>query len=279
MLDSNPLLEAFGNAKTVRNDNSSRFGKYIQLQFDVEDATTAAFAGKSLPSCILVGSTCETYLLEKSRVVGHEPSERTYHIFYQLLSAPDEMKSNIWSGLIGKSFNSFKYVGDTDTLVIEKKTDGEKWISTVDALSLIGIKGDLFHDLMRAICVTLQLGNLTFEIDPDNDDGTIISSKDELKALSDVMGVKEEVIQKALTYRTVITPRESYSVPLRVGSAKDSCDAFAKQIYQSTFDWLVSSINEATCAEKNYDDADNVEQYGNIGLLVYWIYLVLNHFK
>ena len=79
MLDSNPLLEAFGNAKTVRNDNSSRFGKYIQLQFDVEDATTAAFAGKSLPSCILVGSTCETYLLEKSRVVGHEPSERTYH--------------------------------------------------------------------------------------------------------------------------------------------------------------------------------------------------------
>jgi myosin-5 len=72
VLDSNPLLEAFGNAKTVRNDNSSRFGKYIQLQFDVEDATMAAYSGKAIPSCVLAGSKCEVYLLEKSRVVGHE---------------------------------------------------------------------------------------------------------------------------------------------------------------------------------------------------------------
>ncbi len=81
------------------------------------------------------------------------------------------------------------------------------------------------------------------------------------------MGVDEEIIQKALTFRTVYAPKESYSVPLRAGTAKDSCDAFAKEIYQKLFDWLVSSINEATCAEKNYDDAPNVEQYGHIGLL------------
>ncbi len=267
VLDSNPLLEAFGNAKTVRNDNSSRFGKYIQLEFDVEDATTAAYSGKSLPSCLLAGSTCETYLLEKSRVVSHEPSERTYHIFYQLLSAPESAKSIIWSGLANTSFSSFKYVGDTDTLKIENKTDGEKWQSTVDALALIGIKNDKFKDLMRAICITMQLGNLTFEVDPNNDDGSIISSKKDLVQLSELMGVEEEDIQKALTFRTIYAPKESYSVPLRVGTAKDSCDAFAKEIYQQTFDWLVSSINEATCAEKNYDDAPNVDQYGHIGLL------------
>ena len=267
VLDSNPLLEAFGNAKTVRNDNSSRFGKYIQLEFDVEDATTAAYAGKSLPSCILAGSTCETYLLEKSRVVSHESTERTYHIFYQLLAAPESEKSEIWSGLANKTFSSFKYVGETDTLKIENKTDGEKWQSTVDALSLIGIKGDAFKDLMRAICITMQLGNLTFEVDPNNEDGSIISSQDELVHLSELMGVDEESIKKALTFRTIYAPKESYSVPLRAGTAKDSCDAFAKEIYQRTFDWLVSSINEATCAEKNYDDAPSVEQYGHIGLL------------
>ena len=86
VLDSNPLLEAFGNAKTIRNDNSSRFGKYIQLQFDAEDPTNAAYAGKVLPSCVLAGSVSEVYLLEKSRVVMHEEDERSFHIFYQLLA-------------------------------------------------------------------------------------------------------------------------------------------------------------------------------------------------
>ena len=102
VIDSNPLLEAFGNAKTCRNDNSSRFGKYIQLQFDVEDQTAAAVSGRVVPSCILAGSMCETYLLEKSRVVSHEMNERTYHIFYQLLAAPESTKANIWDGIVIK---------------------------------------------------------------------------------------------------------------------------------------------------------------------------------
>ena len=104
VLDSHPLLEAFGNAKTVRNDNSSRFGKFIQLQFHVEECDgTAAYysSGKALPNCLLVGSTCETYLLEKSRVVGHdEENERTYHVFYQLLAAPEDAKREFWEKLV-----------------------------------------------------------------------------------------------------------------------------------------------------------------------------------
>merc|ERR1712232_1050546 len=89
VLDSNPLLEAFGNATTLRNDNSSRFGKYLQLQYDVNSVSNA----------ILAGSKCEVYLLEKSRVTHHQDSERTYHIFYQLLAAPEELKIAIWDGL------------------------------------------------------------------------------------------------------------------------------------------------------------------------------------
>jgi myosin V len=105
VLDSNPLLEAFGNAKTVRNDNSSRFGKFIQLQFEVEDARQAAYRGRSLPSCLMVGSECEVYLLEKIRVVNHEIEERTYHIFYQLLASP--YKGKFWHGLEGATTESF----------------------------------------------------------------------------------------------------------------------------------------------------------------------------
>ena len=267
VLDSNPLLEAFGNAKTARNDNSSRFGKYIQLQFDVEDPTTAAFGGKNLPSCVLAGSKCETYLLEKSRVVGHEESERTYHIFYQLLDAPTDVKKDIWEGLIGKDNSSFRYVGATDTIKIENKTDGERWHNTIEALAIVGIVDDKLKDLMRALCVVLQLGNLTFDVNPENEDGSVITSTEDLENLSILMEVGVEDIQKALTFRTLVTARDKMSVPLRAGMAKDSCDAFAKEIYHQAFDWLVKAINEATSAEKNYDDASEVEQYGNIGLL------------
>ena len=140
VLDSNPLLEAFGNAKTVRNDNSSRFGKYLRLQFDVEDATSAAHRGRAVPSCVLAGSSCETYLLEKSRVVGHGREERGYHVFYQLLGMEDETeKIAIWDGLAEADLDSFRYVGDTDTKTIEGMTDGKRWAGTREALGAVGI--------------------------------------------------------------------------------------------------------------------------------------------
>ena len=266
VLDSNPLLEAFGNAKTVRNDNSSRFGKFIQLQFDTEDPTMAAYAGKSLPSAILAGSKCETYLLEKSRVVSHEEEERTYHIFYQLLAAPEEQKKEIWSGLENTSNDSFVYVGESDTNTIEGKTDTQRFQLTVDALSIIGVKDDKLRDLMRAICIVLQLGNLMFEPDPENEEKTIISSTDELTALAELLGVEEEVVKKSLTERTVNARNETFKIPLNVAKAQDTRDAFAKEIYSKAFDWLVKIINDATCAENNYDGALRSD-FGNIGLL------------
>merc|ERR1740139_873847 len=229
VLDSNPLLEAFGNAKTVRNDNSSRFGKYIQLQFDVEDARTAALSGRSLPKCILAGSMCETYLLEKSRVVSHDNSERTYHIFYQILAATQEEKKIIWCGMEKTNNCSFKYVGDTKTVLIEGLTDGQKWDQTVSALALIGIKGDKLQTLMRSVCMVLQLGNLTFAVDPSNDDGSIIDSTEELEKVADCMGVAMQDVNLALTFRTVVVGKETYSVPLKMEGARDSCNAFSKE--------------------------------------------------
>ncbi len=266
VLDSNPLLEAFGNAKTVRNDNSSRFGKFIQLQFDAEDPTMAAYSGKSLPSAVLAGSKCETYLLEKSRVVSHEPEERTYHIFYQLLAAPEEQKKEFWSGLENTNNDSFAYVGETDTNTIEGKTDAQRFQLTLNALKIVGVKDEKLRDLMRAICIVLQLGNLTFEPDPTNEDKAIISSNDELLALAELLGVEEDVVKKALTERTVNARNETFKVPLNVLKAQDSRDALAKEIYSQSFDWLVKTINEATCAENNYDRSLTSE-FGHIGLL------------
>jgi myosin-5 len=265
VLDSNPLLEAFGNAKTVRNDNSSRFGKFLQLQFDCEDPE---YCGKAIPDCLLAGSKCETYLLEKSRVVSHETAtERTYHIFYQLLSAPNEFKARVWDGLVDTDNESFAYVGFTDTHRIEGLSDFERFEQTCNALALIGIKGEVFTVLMRAITIVLQLGNLVFEEDPHDDEKAQIITKQELQKLSNLMQVDEQALLDCFTNRTVKAGGEEYKVPLSAIKAKDSCDAFAKEIYSNMFQWLVRAINDATCAEKNYDRSVRGGQYGLIGLL------------
>ncbi len=264
VLDSNPLLEAFGNAKTRRNDNSSRFGKYLQLQFDTENPTKGAQS--TVPVCALAGSKCETYLLEKCRVVSHEPQERTFHIFYQLLAAPDRVKTKIWQGLEGKTKDSYSYVGWCNTDSIEGMSDAARWNETLDSLSLIGIQGGQLKTLMRAICAVLQLGNISFQPDPSDDDRSLISDKRELESLADLMGVPADELLKAFTLRNMSIKGETCHVPLTAVKAKESCDAFAKEIYSKTFLWLVRIINDSTCAEQNYT-SHKVEKFGMIGLL------------
>jgi myosin-5 len=257
VLDSNPLLEAFGNAQTLRNDNSSRFGKYLQLQFD----------RTSESDCQLAGSKCEVYLLEKSRVTLHHPEERTYHVFYQLLAASEDTKAAIWSGLADTDNESFVYVGWSDTNTIEGKTDAERFLLTVQALALVGVTGDTLQTLWRAICIVLQLGNLEFAPKSgDEEDASQIASLDELQSLSELMGIDSDKLATALTIRNVEARSEKIQVPLTAEKAKESTDAFGKEIYAKTFLWLVRTINDATCAEKNYENG-RTANFGIIGLL------------
>jgi myosin V len=249
ILDSNPLLEAFGNAKTRRNDNSSRFGKYIMLQFHHEE-------GGVRPRAALAGSTCEVYLLEKSRVVHHDETERTYHIFYQL----------IWSGLKGTTCESYSYVGTPPKVLIEGKEDADHFKDTKAALELIGVTGDKYLTLFRAIAAVLQLGNLTFKSKSSNEEETEITSKKELKDLAELIGADENILNLAFTERTIKARGEEYKVPLKADVARESADAFAKEIYAKVFLWLVRTINDATCAENNYKDGAGIN-YGLIGLL------------
>ncbi|KAL7529623.1 hypothetical protein ACHAXR_003060, partial [Thalassiosira sp. AJA248-18] len=186
VLQANPLFEAFGNAKTLRNDNSSRFGKFTQLQFDVETNAEMMSGGRTVPSCHLAGSKCITYLLEKSRVVGVSEGERTFHIFYQLLGAPDEEKRKIWEdGLIGASTSDFSYLSTASSEDIDGLASAENWPATVAALSVFGIHGDAYLDVMRSLCIILQLGNISFDVEMyDGDERAIISSVKELESLS-----------------------------------------------------------------------------------------------
>ena len=258
VVQSNPLLEAFGNAQTRRNDNSSRFGKYLQLQFD-KDASKSVTSLQS-KRYGLVGSKCDVYLLEKNRVVSHDRNERNFHIFYQLLAASDQDKTKFWSGLRGTNNDSFKYVGATKTTTIEGKSDAVRFDETLRALELVNVTGTKLQSLMQAICITMQLGNMGFQEDPNDSDQSMISTSTELSALSALMGVSAQTLTASFTERTFKTAKESHKVPLRAVAAQEACDALAKEIYQKAFLWLVSEINNAT-------GADASKSYGTIGLL------------
>lgn len=266
VLESGPLLEAFGNAKTRRNDNSSRFGKYTQLQFDQGDKSMNQYAGKSSVSCKLAGSKCDVYLLEKNRITYHDSAERTYHVFYQLIAAPDSEKAAFWSGMKGTTNESFRYVGSTCTDTIEGMKDKDHWKKTVEVLKSIGITGDKLHQLFNAICIVLQLGNLSFMKDPRDDDKSVVRDKSEFGALGNLMGVTEQDLINCLTERTMKTRNESYKVPLNADAAQEAADSFAKEIYSKSFLWLVRAINDATCAEYNYNGGGKTD-FGIIGLL------------
>jgi len=266
VLESGPLLEAFGNAKTRRNDNSSRFGKYTQLQFYKPSSGSSIGKSKESVVCKLAGSVCDVYLLEKNRITYHDSAERTYHVFYQLIAAPDDAKAAIWSGLKGTTNESFRYVGTACTNVIEKMTDDQHWERTGEILRELGVSGEKFRILFEAVAIVLQLGNLSFMKDPSDDDKSVVRDKKEFAALGDIMGLNEQDLMDCLTERTMKTRTESYKVPLNADASQDAADAFAKEIYAKSFLWLVRAINDATCAENNFEGGGKSD-FGIIGLL------------
>jgi myosin-5 len=263
VVDSNPLLESFGNAKTRRNDNSSRFGKYIQLQFDRDDN---AILG-AIPFTKLAGSKCEVYLLEKSRVVSHDETEGTYHVMYQMCCATDEQKELVWSGLKGTNYDSFKIVGTPlKTRAIDGMADADHYTATTKALALVGVEGENLMIIMRAIAIVLQLGNLTFGPNAGDEESSVVTSEKVLDGVSELIGISLVDLKNAFTERTMKTAGEVFKVPLKPALAKDTCEAWAKEIYNKLFLWLVRACNNATCAEENYD-GERKTGFGNIGLL------------
>ncbi|CAN0001143.1 unnamed protein product, partial [Ectocarpus sp. 12 AP-2014] len=233
VITSNPLLESFGNAKTLRNDNSSRFGKFTELQLDSR--------------CRLAGSQSNTYLLEKVRVVSHARGERTYHIFYQLLAAPESEKKRY--GLEGQGSASFRYtnMGGDQKGVIEGMSDGDRFRQTSDALDIIGMAEKEKSELLSAVSGVLHLGQIDF-VEKASDSGAHeceARDPEKLVAPATMLGVTPGDLGQHLTHRSVKVEGKTINVPLSPAAATDSLDGLSKEIYCRMFDWLVAKINES----------------------------------
>jgi myosin-5 len=266
VIKSSPVFEAFGNAKTVRNSNSSRFGKFIQLQFRVEPSAIAKLGGREVPYTDMVGSKVSTYLLEKNRVVSHSDGERSFHIFYQLLAAPKEFKEQLWPFFGQSKVENFKYTSGKDT---QNEEDAELWEETTVALGLFKFRNDSLVVLMQALGIVLQLGNLIFKEDTtvEHDHSTVISSIEELNRLAEMTGIAQDELHEMMTSRTLKTPgADVISVKLAPEAAKEACDALAKEIYSKIFEVIVNRINESTMQHKQLE-CKATSTLGHISLL------------
>lgn len=235
VLESNPLLEAFGNAKTVRNDNSSRFGKYVEINFNKEGSIS--------------GAAIRTYLLEKSRVVAVNNPERNYHIFYQLCDGASTEEKAKW---FLKPAKEFIYLNQSTCFELPNVNNAQEYKDTISAMSTVGIKPEDQEAIFRTVAAILNMGNITFEEGPEN--ASLVrpgDSEQHLEATAQLLGVDKEGLRRALTTRTRQTPEGPITSPLNLKAAAENRDSLAKIIYSKMFDWLVACINQAIGEDTN----------------------------
>ncbi|KAL2866333.1 type V myosin [Aspergillus lucknowensis] len=231
ILATNPVMEAFGNAKTTRNDNSSRFGKYIEIMFD--DKTN------------IVGAQIRTYLLERSRLVFQPLKERNYHIFYQLVAgATDSEKQEL--GLA--SIEEFDYLNQGGTPTIDGVDDKAEFIATKKSLGTIGVSEETQSEIFRVLAALLHLGNV--KITATRTDSTLSSSEPSLSRACEILGIDANEFAKWIVKKQLVTRGEKITSNLTQQQAIVVRDSVAKFIYSSLFDWLVDKINRGLATDQ-----------------------------
>lgn len=230
--DTNPILEAFGNAKTLRNHNSSRFGKFMKLQFQPETNT-------------LCGAFIETYLLEKFRVVAQIPGERNFHIFYFLLSGANDALS---SELKLEGVDKFAYLNQSGC-VSDPNVDDELLFDEVSsALSTVGIDSNLQKQVWTVLAGLLHLGNILLK-DRETGEGDVGEvTKDAERSLAicaSLLGVDSEGLSKVIREREIATRGEIFTIRRTAKEGSYVRDAIAKSIYDHLFNWILFKINSS----------------------------------
>ena len=230
ILATNPVMEAFGNAKTTRNDNSSRFGKYIEIMFD--DRTN------------IIGAKIRTYLLERSRLVFQPVKERNYHVFYQLVAgATDAEREEL--GLL--SAEDFEYLNQGSTPEIDGVDDKAEFDATRKSLSTIGVSEGTQAKVFRVLAALLHLGNV--KITATRTDSSLSSEEPSLMRACEMLGIDTNEFAKWITKKQLVTRGEKITSNLTQQQAMVVRDSVAKFIYSSLFDWLVDNINRGLATD------------------------------
>eukprot|EP00049_Salpingoeca_infusionum_P017514 m.353252 g.353252 ORF g.353252 m.353252 type:complete len:1850 (+) comp16718_c0_seq1:158-5707(+) len=229
IVESSPILESFGNAKTVYNNNSSRFGKFIQLHFGQGGA--------------IEGAKILDYLLEKNRVVRQNAAERNFHVFYGLLSSP---KAAAY-GLSGNPAD-YHYTAQSGVWQAEGIDDKEFWAGVESSFETMGFAEDQQKDVLTMLAAILHLGNMKFS----NAGGAQIASPQPLASTANLLGLEESAMAELLTQQKRVLRGEEIFTPLEIDQAEDSRDSLAMAIYSRLFKWVITKLNMSLRGQESF---------------------------
>ncbi|VDM76980.1 unnamed protein product [Strongylus vulgaris] len=228
LLQANPILEAFGNSKTIKNDNSSRFGKFIRIHFDAT-------------GCIS-GANIEFYLLEKSRVLRQSAMERCFHIFYQLLHGANTVQRE--SLLLESSADSYHFLSNGD-VTLPGVDDAVEYNETMHAMKVVGFQDSEVQAIFRIVSAVLLFGNLQFAHESKNSDQAVLVNDAVAQKICNLLGLTLPDVMKAFLKPKIKVGREYVHRSQNEEQAKFSVEAISKACYERLFRWLVQRLNKS----------------------------------
>uniref|UniRef100_A0A8C8E9B8 Myosin IXA n=1 Tax=Otus sunia TaxID=257818 RepID=A0A8C8E9B8_9STRI len=244
ILGAGPVLEAFGNAKTAHNNNSSRFGKFIQVNYQETGTVRGAYV--------------EKYLLEKSRLVYQEHNERNYHVFYYLLAGASEEER---SAFHLKQPEEYHYLNQ-DCFSVEGEDLKHDFERLQLAMEMVGFLPKTRRQIFSLLSAILHLGNIRYKKKTYRDDSIDICNPEVLPIVSDLLEVKEEMLFEALVTRKTVTVGEKLILPYKLAEAVTVRNSMAKSLYSALFDWIVFRINHALLNSKDMEESTKTLSIG-----------------